>query len=79
MTDKIIEINLGVLLKINWIKLNSDNVGFYRVNYSKEMFDELLCHLENDLTNFGSALDRFELVSDTFALVIFLVIFIQIL
>jgi hypothetical protein len=69
MTDKIIEINLGILQDANWIKLNSDNIGFYRVNYSKEMFDELLYHLENDITNFGSTLDRFELVADTFALV----------
>jgi hypothetical protein len=73
MTDKKIEINLGNLQNIDWIKLNSDNIGFYRVNYSKEMFDELLYFLENDLINFGSALDRFQLVSDTFALVIFLI------
>jgi hypothetical protein len=69
MKEKNIEINMGVLLADDWIKINSDNIGFYRVNYSKEMFDSMLQHFDTDLTNFGSALDRFELVADSFALV----------
>ena len=72
MSQDKVEINLGILKEDDWIKLNSDNIGFYRVNYSTELFDNLLIHLESDITGFGSPLDRFELVSEYFALVILL-------
>eukprot|EP00494_Astrolonche_serrata_P023344 UN23602 len=48
----------------DWIKLNMGSVGFYRVNYSEEMWNDLFNHY-NDFGN----IDRINLVADLIALV----------
>jgi glutamyl aminopeptidase len=68
MDTKILEVDLGKLDNTDWIKLNSNNLGFFRVNYSKKYFEELIVHLD-DANKLGSTLDRFGLVSDAFAMV----------
>ena len=68
MNSKSLEVDLGKLESSDWIKLNADNLGFYRVNYSKKYFEELIAHLDEP-NKFGSTLDRFGLVSDAFAMV----------
>ena len=71
MTENKMQIDLGHIEQTEIIYLNADNVGFYRVQYSKEMFENILRQLnEEKCIKFGSSLDRFGFVSDTFALVI---------
>ena len=50
-----------------WIKLNPKMVGFYRVQYSKRLFDCLLHNLNSEHI---SAIDRISLLDDQFALVL---------
>ena len=69
MFDKFCCVDLGRLDEMETIFLNSDNLGFYRVKYSKEMLEKLLSEYENDSKPFDTSLDRFGFVSDIFALV----------
>jgi puromycin-sensitive aminopeptidase len=60
------EVNLGVLAKSDWIKLNDKTVGLYRTNYSPDLLSKL-----NTLIT-GQSIhptDRLGLQSDVFALV----------
>ena len=71
MTEQTMQVDLGDSIgKDDLIYLNADNVGFYRVEYSKEMFERICVEIGGGGENlFGSSLDRFGFVSDTFALV----------
>ena len=68
MTTKSCEIDLGILSPTDWIKLNKDNIGFYIVHYSKDLFD-ILAYSLNQVNSFGSPLDRYGVVMETFSLV----------
>lgn len=74
MESESIEIDIGVLSDHDWILLNSDNIGFYRTCYSKEIFQDLITNFaSSDPCDFGSPLDRFGLINDAFAFVITLI------
>ena len=60
------EVNLGVLSSDNWIKLNKNTIGLYRVNYSSEMLDKLAKLIKQQTLH---PTDRLGLQSDVFALV----------
>ena len=50
-----------------WIKLNPKMIGFYRVQYCKQLFD---CLLQNLSSEHVSAIDRISLFDDQFAMVL---------
>lgn len=52
---------------IEWIKFNKDQVGYYRVKYEADMWQNLNKALEDDI-NTMSALDRAHLLNDVFSL-----------
>ncbi|XP_017084588.2 glutamyl aminopeptidase isoform X2 [Drosophila eugracilis] len=47
----------------SWFKINTDQVGYYRVNYAAEQWAELTTALKNDRTTFSTA-DRAHLLND---------------
>ena len=63
------EIDLGALTESDYILLNSDYIGFYRCQYSRDMFNDILNALKSSETLIGSSLDRISILNDTFALV----------
>ena len=70
MTEQTMQVDLGNSIgNDDMVYLNADNVGFYRVEYSKEMFERICAEIGGGENLFGSSLDRFGFVSDTFALV----------
>ena len=50
-----------------WIKLNKDQIGYYRVNYPVDMWKTLSDALSSDLNSF-SVSDRAHLLNDAFSL-----------
>ena len=62
--DKIV---IPVTQNINWIKLNKDQVGYYRVKYEPEMWKSLNEALEQNIETM-SVLDRAHLLNDVFSL-----------
>lgn len=60
------ELDLGVVLESDWVKLNDHSIGFYRTNYSRDMFDRLLDPVKDKVFH---TTDRAGLLSDAFALV----------
>src|SRR6185369_13864948 len=46
-----------------WVVVNADGAGFYRVRYSQDLLNQLTPHLQTAL----SAVERFNLVNDTWA------------
>lgn len=66
---KEMEVDLGQVKDQDWIKLNANNIGFFKVFYSPEMlikfFNNMTCECE-----LGSALDRYGLINDAFSFVI---------
>lgn len=63
------EIDLGIIPETDWIKLNKSCVGFYLADYSSDLFGSLLDGLY-PAERFCTPLDRFELIIETFSLVI---------
>lgn len=51
----------------NWIKINKNQVGFYRVNYEIDEWKKLSEALSKDLAPFSDA-DRAHLLNDAFSL-----------
>lgn len=51
----------------NWIKINKNQVGFYRVNYEIDEWKKLSEALLKDLASFSDA-DRAHLLNDAFSL-----------
>lgn len=51
----------------NWIKINKDQIGYYRVNYDKSMWENLKEALKVNI-NAMSVLDRAHLLNDVFSL-----------
>jgi hypothetical protein len=70
MKTKTCEIDLGLQPSTDWIKLNKDNIGFYIVHYAQDLFANQAFSL-NQIESFGSPLDRYGLVMETFSLVAF--------
>lgn len=52
---------------VSWIKFNKNQVGYYRVNYPEDMWQEIISALVNNRGVFSTA-DRAHLISDVFAL-----------
>ncbi|XP_026481876.1 glutamyl aminopeptidase-like [Ctenocephalides felis] len=52
---------------VEWIKLNNDQIGYYRVNYSEEMWQKLSNAMKKRIISF-SASDRAHLLNDAFSL-----------
>lgn len=52
---------------VTWLKVNKDQVGYYRVNYPVEMWEGLSSSLMQSPGLFSAA-DRAHLISDAFAL-----------
>ncbi len=71
MTEKAIEVDIGCLNQSDWIKLNQNNVDFFRVKYSQQLFESILDGL-NDPIRFASSMDRNQLLNDAFDLVYFI-------
>jgi puromycin-sensitive aminopeptidase len=70
MTEKSMEVDIGVLNRSDWIKLNQNNVDFFRVKYSQQLFELILDGLD-DPNQFASSMDRNQLLNDAFDLVYF--------
>lgn len=51
----------------NWVKINKDQIGYYRVNYDKTMWETMNTALKADI-NVMSVLDRAHLLNDVFSL-----------
>jgi glutamyl aminopeptidase len=60
-----ITINLGEA--VEWIKINKDQKGYYRVNYEPEMWEAISAALKSNPSKF-SVLDRAHLLNDVFSL-----------
>lgn len=52
---------------VDWIKINKDQVGYYRVKYEADMWSSLNAALETNIDSM-SALDRAHLLNDVFSL-----------
>lgn len=61
------EASITVPSTATWIKLNKDQVGYYRVNYPKEQWTALLTALKSSRETFSTA-DRAHLLNDANAL-----------
>jgi len=64
MTAASLEVAAG---SSEWIKLNNNQTAFYRVNYPKNIWEELFKQIKNDNAHLSTS-DRFGLVDDLFAL-----------
>ncbi|XP_063704235.1 glutamyl aminopeptidase-like [Culicoides brevitarsis] len=60
-------ITIKVAPETAWLKLNKDQIGYYRVNYDEEMWEKLTNALVKDL-NVMSTVDRAHLLNDAFSL-----------
>ncbi|XP_017848887.1 glutamyl aminopeptidase isoform X3 [Drosophila busckii] len=61
------EASIAVPSTASWIKINKDQVGYYRVNYEEEMWTKLIAALKTSRDKFSSA-DRAHLLNDVNAL-----------
>lgn len=68
LDTKEIEINLGPLPEQDWIKLNADNIGFFKVFYSKDLLNKFFNN-SSQMVGLESALDRYGLINDAFSFV----------
>jgi puromycin-sensitive aminopeptidase len=57
------ETHLALPAAPEWVVVNADGAGFYRVRYSHDLLNQLTPHLQTAL----SAVERFNLVNDTWA------------
>ncbi|KAH8358639.1 hypothetical protein KR093_001496, partial [Drosophila rubida] len=60
-------VGIAVSSDVKWIKLNVHQLGYYRVNYDSNLWDEIIKQLKEKLTAFDIA-DRAHLLNDAFAL-----------
>lgn len=59
--------SIAVPIQTKWVKFNSHQVGFYRVNYEDDMWHEIINDLVATPTKFDIA-DRAHLLNDVFSL-----------
>lgn len=62
-----ISVSFEVPTAAEWIKVNVNQTGFYRVTYSEEMWTSIISVLHNNHTIFSPA-DRSNLIDDAFTL-----------
>ncbi|XP_075149946.1 glutamyl aminopeptidase [Haematobia irritans] len=60
-------ITVAVPISTKWLKFNSHQVGYYRVNYETEMWQEIITEMVTNPAKFQIA-DRAHLLNDVFAL-----------
>lgn len=60
-------VTVTVPAAVEWIKFNADQVGYYRVNYDTDLWNDLADQLVVQPSAFGSV-DRAHLLNDAFAL-----------
>lgn len=60
-------ITINLSGSVDWIKINKDQKGYYRVNYEPEMWASISDALKTNPTSF-SVLDRAHLLNDVFSL-----------
>ncbi|XP_055614924.1 aminopeptidase A isoform X1 [Toxorhynchites rutilus septentrionalis] len=65
--NNVTNVNIDVEAGTTWIKLNSKQVGYYRVNYPEDMWRMFSEALVNDVNTFAIG-DRTGLLNDAFAL-----------
>lgn len=65
MTDKEMELTIDGIWRGEWVKLNPNYFGFYRVNYPTEMLEKFIPSIE---TKSMPPLDRLNIQSDLFAM-----------
>lgn len=53
--------------KVNWMKANVNQSGYYRVNYGRDIWNAILLQLQTNHTVFSPA-DRAGLLDDVFTL-----------
>ncbi|XP_047138119.1 puromycin-sensitive aminopeptidase isoform X1 [Hydra vulgaris] len=63
MNEEEIILNIDNMLDCDWVKINPEIIGFYRVSYSQEM----MIQLQSAINQF-STIDRLNFVNDLFAL-----------
>ena len=63
MNERETTLQIDDMLNCDWVKVNPDLTGFYRVSYSKELIMQL-----QSAMSYLSAIDRLNLVNDLFAL-----------
>lgn len=61
------EVKITLNNAVDWIKINKNQVGYYRVNYAPEQWQELTNALINARGRFSNA-DRANLINDAFSL-----------
>uniref|UniRef100_A0A034VK36 glutamyl aminopeptidase n=1 Tax=Bactrocera dorsalis TaxID=27457 RepID=A0A034VK36_BACDO len=61
------EVKITLTNAVDWIKINKNQVGYYRVNYAPEQWQELTNALINARGQFSNA-DRAHLINDVFSL-----------
>ncbi|XP_001358398.3 glutamyl aminopeptidase [Drosophila pseudoobscura] len=61
------EITITLPAAVQWIKFNSEQVGYYRVNYAEALWESLATELVATPSTFSSG-DRASLLNDAFAL-----------
>ncbi|XP_046624056.1 endoplasmic reticulum aminopeptidase 2-like isoform X1 [Neodiprion virginianus] len=61
------DVSFEVPPAVEWIKVNVNQTGFYRVNYSEDMWTSIITTLHNNHTVFTPA-DRASLIDDAFTL-----------
>ncbi|XP_020706338.2 endoplasmic reticulum aminopeptidase 2-like isoform X4 [Athalia rosae] len=61
------DVSFEIPASVEWIKVNVNQTGFYRVTYSEEMWTSIITTLHNNHTVFSPA-DRANLIDDAFTL-----------
>jgi len=61
------KLTLEITNNANWVKINKDQIGYYRVNYDQSMWESMKDALKADI-NAMSVLDRAHLLNDVFSL-----------
>ena len=59
------ELRIPLPEQLDWVLVNTESTGFYRVDYERELREALLAHAQDEL----SATERYALVDDAWALV----------
>ncbi|RNA29937.1 puromycin-sensitive aminopeptidase [Brachionus plicatilis] len=62
------KVDLGEIPEQDWIKLNADNIGFFKVFYPHDMLQKFFAH-SSDTSLLGSVLDRYGIINDAFSFV----------
>lgn len=66
-TDNELKVEVAGQQQHKWIKFNKDQMGYFLVNYSPDMWSALTSALKEDVTSF-SVSDRVQLLNDAFLL-----------